>query len=420
MKRIVVEQILDQIEYEFGRNEPPKDFPDLPRIPPARYFDEDFFALEQAAMRKCWLIVGTVHEWAESGSFKVVDRWNSASVIVVKSEDGTLRAFYNTCQHRGAPITNSECGRVNKLRCQWHSWQYALDGSLLNVPGRRDFHNDLDYRDVSLNQVRCQVWRDLVFVNLDPDAPDLIEWLGPVDEQAVWLDGKRVVASGSKVLDCNWKICFEANIEVYHITTVHPTTVARTLDYRGTAFELYESGHSRMVTPNFGYDAAAVRASAENGDAFATLEQNANLSMLIFPYHLTPSSTLGMTLLSYWPLAVDKTLVEWQVMMPDWGEGDPPQDLVMNAQKRVEYWNQVMDEDTEVNVPIQRSLQAGAFPGILASYHERRVYHLESSVDRLIGIEKVPEHLRVPQVLDHYLADSPSYRRPSDKLVDNH
>ncbi|MFM7536787.1 MAG: aromatic ring-hydroxylating oxygenase subunit alpha [Acidimicrobiales bacterium] len=417
MKRETVLQILDQIDYEFARTEPPADFPDLPRIPPARYFDPEFFELEQAAMRRCWAAVGTVHEWPDAGSYKVIDRWNSASVIVVRGNDGELRAFYNTCQHRGAPITNSTCGRVNKLRCQWHSWQYALDGHLVNVPGQRDFRTDLDIDGVALNQVRCQVWRGFVFVNLDPDAPDLIEWLGPLAEQTVWLDGQRVVASGGKVLDCNWKICFEANIEVYHITTVHPTTVARTLDYRGTAFELYERGHSRMITPSLGYDTAAVRAAAEDGDAFNALAGAANLSMLIFPYHLTPSSTRGMTLLSYWPLAVDKTLIEWQAMIPDWGEGDPPEAALQAAEQSIAYWNKVMDEDTEVNVPIQKSLQAGAFPGILASYHERRVYHLEASVDRMIGIDNVPEHLRVPQVLDHYLADRPGFQRPRDRVA---
>lgn len=413
MKRETVFEILDQIDYELAREEPPADFPDLPRIRPERYFDPGFFELEMQALRKCWAIVGTVHEWPDAGSYKVVDRWNTAAVIIVRGDDGELRAFYNTCQHRGAPITNSSCGRVSKLRCQWHSWRYDLDGTLVNIPGRRDFRSDLDISGVALNPVRCEMWRGLVFVSLDPDAPDLEEWLGPLAHDAVWLDGLRLAASGGKVLDCNWKICIEANIEVYHVTTVHPTTVARSLDYRGTAHELYDSGHSRMIVPNLGYDAEATRTAAESGDALAALGRSANLSFSIFPYHLLPASGRGITLLSYWPLAVDRTLIEWHSLVPDWGEGDPPE----AAQQNVDRFDQVMDEDTEANVPVQMALQSGAFPGVLTSYHERRIYHLEASLDRLIGIDNVPEHLRVPQMLDHYIADRPGYDRAPDRIA---
>ena len=413
MKRETVFEILDQVDYEFARSSPPADFPALPRIPAARHFDPDFFRLEMEAIRRCWVIVGTVHEWPDNGSYKVIDRWGTASVIVVRGDDGELRAFYNTCQHRGAPITRDTCGRVTKLRCQWHSWQYGLDGTLVNIPGRRDFRDDFDTDSVRLNGVGCQVWRGFVFVNLDPAARDLVDWLGPVADQAVWFDGLRTAARSELVLDCNWKICIEANIEVYHLTTVHPTTVAKGLDYRGAAHELYDAGHSRMIVPRLHYDAPATRAAAEEGDAFEALRDNSNVSFLLFPFHLTPSGAQGMTLQTFWPLDVDKTLLEWWTMIPDWGAGDPPE----WTQGRNQYFDQVMDEDTESNEPVQRSLQAGAFPGILTSYHERRIYHHETSVDRLIGIDRVPEELRVPQLLDHYVVDRDGYQRVPDRVA---
>src|SRR5262249_6669088 len=150
-----------------------------------------FFELEMDAIRRCWVIVGTEHEWPEPGSFSVVDRWGTASVLVVRGDDGELRAFYNTCQHRGAPVTRESCGQASKLRCQWHSWQYDLDGQLVNIPGRRDFRDDLDISTMKLKGLGCQVWRGFVFVNLDPDAPDLLDWLGPVADQATWFDGLR-------------------------------------------------------------------------------------------------------------------------------------------------------------------------------------------------------------------------------------
>jgi phenylpropionate dioxygenase-like ring-hydroxylating dioxygenase large terminal subunit len=399
MKAETVFQLLDEVDYEFARKGPPDDYPEVPRIPAARYFDPAFFALEQQAIRRCWVIIGTVHEFPSAGSFKVVDRWGGAAVLVVRGEDGRIRAFYNTCQHRGAPITRETCGRVERLKCQFHSWTYGLDGTLEGIPGRRDFHANLSRADNALRPVACDVWRGFVFVNLDPAPVPLADWLQPVTDEATWFDGLRCVDNSSMILNANWKIAIESNIEVYHVTTVHPETVALGLDYRGTAETLYRAGHSRMIVPHKAYDSAAVRRAAEE-DPLDSLLANTNVSYLLFPFHLTPSGgkwhgRYAITLQTFWPLAVDRTLLEWFTMIPDWGEGAPPAE----GSTRTRYFDRVMEEDTMSVEPIQRSLQSGAFDGPLTSYHERRIYHHEASVDRLIGIEKIPEHLRVPQVL---------------------
>jgi hypothetical protein len=122
---------------------------------------------------------------------------------------------------------------------------------------------------------------------------------------------------------------------------------------------------------------------------------NSNVSYLLFPFHLTPSGGVGITLQTFWPLAVDRTLLEWSTLMPDWGDGEPPQ---MGNERNL-YFDTVMAEDTASMEPVQRSLRSAAFPGMLTSYHERRIYHHEASIDRLIGVERVPEELRIPQLL---------------------
>ena len=267
MKPETAHRILDEVDYEFERKAPPKWYPDIPRIPAERYCDADFFALEQQAFRKCWVTVGTVHELPEVGSYKLVDRWNGATIFVVRGEDQVIRAFWNACAHRGGPVltgADGDCGVEQRLRCAVHSWTFGLDGKLDGVPGRRDFHESLDKSEAGLREVRCDVWRGFIFVNLDPDAPDLIEWLGPIADEATWFEGLRSIGSSSFVLNCNWKLAIEANIEVYHVTTVHPDTVALSLDYRGSAEELYGQGHSRMIVPDKGYDSKKVRQAAQS------------------------------------------------------------------------------------------------------------------------------------------------------------
>ncbi|MGI9328406.1 MAG: RHO alpha subunit C-terminal catalytic domain-containing protein, partial [Pseudomonadales bacterium] len=223
--------------------------------------------------------------------------------------------------------------------------------------------------------------------------------LGPIADEASWFDGLRSIGSGSLELNCNWKLAIEANIEVYHVTTVHPDTVALSLDYRGSAEELYQRGHSRMIVPDKDYDAQKVHAAAQDDPVYA-LMRHSNVSYLLFPNHLTPGGiradgSMGMTLQSFWPIAPDKTLSEWHVMVPDWGDGSPP----ANAERVVDGYSTIMDEDTGYLEHVQKAIESKAIEGLLTSYHERRVYHHEASIDRLIGIENVPESLRVQQIL---------------------
>jgi phenylpropionate dioxygenase-like ring-hydroxylating dioxygenase large terminal subunit len=408
MKPEVALQILDEVDYEFEREGPPDWYPDVPRIPAARYSDPDFFELEQQALRKCWFTVGTVHELPEVGSYKLVDRWNGAAIFVVRGEDNEIRAFWNACTHRGGPVVkgeNGHCGVEQRFRCAIHSWTYGLDGKLVGVPGRRDFHENLDRNVAGLPEVRCEVWRGFIFVNRDPNAPELVDWLGPIADEATWFDGLRSAGSSSFVLNCNWKLAIEANIEVYHVTTVHPDTVALSLDYRGSAEELYQRGHSRMIVPAMNYDSQQTRAAAED-DPLRALMSNTNVSYLLFPNHLTPGGAradgrYSLTLQSFWPLSPNQTLSEWHIMVPDWGPGEPSAKLAAS----VDGYSTIMHEDTAYLEQVQKAIESGATEGLLTSYHERRVYHHEASIDRLIGIDNVPEQLRVKQILP--IADAP-------------
>ncbi len=104
MERKVVDKILDEIDYEFARKSPPDSFPNLPRIPSERYLDEEQYQAELELFKTSWLIAGTENEFREVGSYKVMDRWGGASVVIVKGEDDKIRAFWNVCQHRGGPV----------------------------------------------------------------------------------------------------------------------------------------------------------------------------------------------------------------------------------------------------------------------------------------------------------------------------
>ena len=109
-------RIRAQIDFESGREGPPDGFPALPPIPTERYVDPAFFALEQEQLwKRCWLLVGREEDFVGPGSFRTIDRTGSP-LLLIRGNDGVLRGFFNTCQHRGAPVVREACGAAKRLR----------------------------------------------------------------------------------------------------------------------------------------------------------------------------------------------------------------------------------------------------------------------------------------------------------------
>ena len=171
--------------------------------------------------------------------------------VIVRGEDGVLRGFFNSCRHRGAPVTRDECGTAKRLTCQYHSWSYDIDdGRLVSVPDERDFVA-LDKAERCLPKIRCEVWDNWIFVNRDAGAMSLRDWLGPIVDEMSEFQGPtlRTVARQSEIVPCNWKVTAEAFLEVYHFRHIHGRGGESLLDNRGATMGLLPNGCSRMITP---------------------------------------------------------------------------------------------------------------------------------------------------------------------------
>lgn len=229
------------MEWEGERTAPPKDFPKLPDMPAERYISEEYYALEREhVFRKSWLFAGHKDEIPEPGCYM---RWHNAGdpIVIVHGMDGVIRAFYNTCRHRGAPVVTEDKGKSSRLMCSYHNWTYKTDGSLVGVPEKQDFPSDFDMSCRGLIPVRCEVLGNVIFVNFDEHAMPLTEWLGPLmnewDEFA--FDKVKLAARHSFELKCNWKVAMEANMEVYHVPFIHPNTVAPLVDSKRNYNTIY-------------------------------------------------------------------------------------------------------------------------------------------------------------------------------------
>lgn len=409
MDQAEVAALKTMMEWEGQRKAPPAGFPALPDLPAARYTSPEYFALEQAHIfRKSWLFAAHIDEIPEPGCFM---RWDNAGepLIIVHGMDGTVRAFYNTCRHRGAPVVTVDRGKSPRLMCGYHNWTYKTDGSLVGVPETRDFVN-LDMTCRSLIGVRCERFGNVIFVNFDDEAVSLLDWLGPLaDEWAEFgFDRVRLAARHSFDLNCNWKVAMEANMEVYHVPFIHPDTVAPLVDSKRNFNSLYPQGHARMLAPApGGTDRAHVRAIDSPPDwqqieTVGELGRTCTQSYTLFPNWVSPLSSYFIPPLVFWPTSLTTTRLELVTMALDWGDGPAP-DLwtVPDAtQPNGRAMSSIIQEDTQFGEAIQRSMESSGFRSVPLSYQEARIYYFHQNCDAMIGAERIPPELRVEPVLD--------------------
>jgi phenylpropionate dioxygenase-like ring-hydroxylating dioxygenase large terminal subunit len=214
------------------------------------YTDPAFAACERAAMwSRVWYVAGRVEQVPEPGDF-IVYEGPLASLIIMRGHDGALRAFLNSCPHRGMTLCEGE-GAVSRITCPFHSFAWDLQGKIAHIPSRWDFP-ELKERDISLSQIKLDSWGGFIFVNHDPDAAPLTTYLGRiVTDFAAWRHEDRYAAKIlRKTIHANWKTCIETFIESFHLSGIHP----QALPFGGDTSSQYDvwpdQPHmSRMLQP---------------------------------------------------------------------------------------------------------------------------------------------------------------------------
>jgi len=387
---------------ERTRRGPPTSFPLLPDLPAGRYSDPAFFELERdALMKRGWVYAGHTDQLPEVGSF-FVRRQSGAPILVVRGEDREVRAFYNTCRHRGAPVTRADAGcAAGTFTCGYHGWTYRLDGTLKAVTDVRDFAG-LDPACRSLVPVRCGLLGNFIFVCEDPLAESLEDFLEPVARyfRHLPLHDLRLVNQRSIELDGNFKVVLENFLEAYHFRLLHQQTTHRIFDASGTSIHLWQHGHSMMLTPNrrANWVDPGTVGMPEMATA-TTIERDHNPSYNVFPNMILPISASGIPCVVMWPISIERTLMEILWFAPDWGGG--PRDPLWET--RIANFDRIVDEDVAFVAPIQASLNSPGFKGVPLNYQERRIYHWHEELDRRIGVERIAPHLRVAPVLAEWL-----------------
>jgi phenylpropionate dioxygenase-like ring-hydroxylating dioxygenase large terminal subunit len=197
------------------------------RVPVDRYISAEFAALENERLwSRVWQIACSVDHVAEPGDFFEYSV-GSYSVLIVRADDGELRAFQNVCRHRGNAICQGAGSGLRELRCGYHRWTWDLQGRLREVPSRRGF-GVLRNEDFPLLAASVGMWGPLVFVNLDPHAAPLDGFLEGVPDDIAWigLEDFRCRAIVVVPVDANWKTIADGFSETYHVQGLHRQMLA--------------------------------------------------------------------------------------------------------------------------------------------------------------------------------------------------
>ncbi|CAB4325986.1 MULTISPECIES: aromatic ring-hydroxylating dioxygenase subunit alpha [unclassified Brucella] len=185
------------------------------------YTDPDYYKLDlENIFYKDWLFVGHDCELPKTGSYMTV-QIGAYPVIIVRDAQGGIRAFHNSCRHRGSRICSAEKGTAAKLVCPYHQWTYELDGRLLFA---RQVGPDFKPADYGLKPVHCETVAGYIYICVAEEAPDFAAFRNLVEPYLAPHNIKdaKVAFESSIIEKGNWKLVWENNRECYHCAANHP------------------------------------------------------------------------------------------------------------------------------------------------------------------------------------------------------
>ncbi|TDJ69787.1 MAG: aromatic ring-hydroxylating dioxygenase subunit alpha [Proteobacteria bacterium] len=421
------------------------------RSDPERYYTPEFMQREADQLwSRTWLIACVESDIPASGDYSVF-RLLREEFIIVRQPDGSVKAFFNVCAHRGNRLVHNDRGFVGQFNCTFHSWQYTLDGKLKAITDEETFRPEVVCHRPGLKSVRCETLAGLVFINLDPQAPPLTERIGlpPGYLEAYQIDKMNVVRHVVSEWAANWKTGIDAFYETYHLHAVHPETqgVMADLDVQ---FDLYPHGASRMIVPigqkssrihdpaamdpglvylmnAEGMDAAGFSGDARDVRRALAKHKRCRAVGLGFDYsHFTDGQLTdswatgifpnvqigchpeGVFLMRFLPHPSDPERFFYDTMTLFRGAEDPsyqapgwmglPDDTDLSGATRpdTEYvgvgedadLGLVLEQDAALLPVLQRGIRSRAFDGPLWSEQEQRLRHFHTELDRYLAQEK--------------------------------
>jgi choline monooxygenase len=290
-------------------------------------------------------------------------------ILVVRDEEGTLRAFHNVCRHRAAQVINLREGQVTKLRCRYHGWTYDLHGRLRGTPefdGVQDFCKESE----GLVPLTVATRGPLVFVHQGTPAVSLADFLAPFPERtAALIENLRFAGRRDYEIDCNWKV-FVDNYQDggYHVNTVHPG-LAGALDYAHYRTENFAHSSVQVSPLKPAEDATVGKVRAGSHAYYWWIFPN----LMVNLYQGVMDTNLVL------PLGPDRCRVVFDFYFAE-TEGEENHKFIADSMAVA---HQVQMEDLGVCADVQRGLQSRSYnTGRFSVKRESGGYHFHQLLAR--------------------------------------
>ncbi len=332
-------------------------------IPASWYTHHGIARLESTQVfGSTWQVVARADQVTSAGQF-VTTELAGEPLLVVRGSDNQLRAFFNVCRHHAAAVATEIHGHASIFRCPYHGWSYGLDGSLKGTP---EFEGvcDFDRAQSGLVPVSVDTWEQFVFVNFDPEAAPLANFLGGLVQRVAPLTLSSLHFFERRVytLNCNWKVFVDNYLDGgYHVPHLHKG-LNSVLDYRQYTIECedrYCLQSSPMVSSNEDSNVAATR----TGDRAWYFWQYPNFMINLYSGYMDTNLVL--------PDGVDRCKVIFDFYFDDVSDA-----ATERNRQSIAVGERVNDEDVGICEAVQRGLHSRAYKAGRLSVRREAGEHL--------------------------------------------
>lgn len=360
---------------------------DAETLPAWCYTSPEFYKREvDRIWRKIWNFLGSVDQVRNNGDYFTVT-FAGIPLIILRDQDGQIRAFANTCRHRGCELVEGS-GNAKLIVCPYHSWTYELSGALRGAP-EMDKTHDFDKADYGLIPVKVDTWGGFIFINFDDNAPPLKKQLGELPEKLAPYKLENMALARRKVFDfdCNWKLFVENAKEAYHIATVHRATINKYASAKSAGYWVEEAKGDYVISFAQHEGSMALLKDAKGFPTIESLVGRREGGGTYAPL-LYPSTYLACTIDCAWylemhPISADKTRMVHGALFPRDRLERP--DFEQIAKNYYERWDLTLEEDILASVRQQKGLETPFAPPGRFSYREPLVHEIDNWVlDRVL------------------------------------
>ena len=354
----------------------------LPQILNAnQYFTSEQYELElKTLFMPGWHCIGTVSELPKNGDF-ITRNLLGHPVIIWRNEDD-FHGYLNVCAHRQCMLSDAIHGHTEKIKCQYHGWEYDVHGDTCRIPDAKSFR-PLSKGSLALIKFRTQICGQLIFISLSDNSPSLEEFLGPVYKACQdWASSEwKVALCVEQDLQCNWKLVMENVVENYHLDMVHPKSFRKYPEEERCHHQVGEHWTHYQETGGSGSKFLKWQEGVVNrilnyqpSSGFQHFHAYPHVCIAYMGLHswfqmtLPTGSNSSRTLWYFFCYSPSRN---WRLRLA--------QPILQNWSRK--FFNTALSEDAHILLSLQQGLQSPKLPGTgLISTREERIHHFQKYI----------------------------------------